>query len=906
MTYQEKTEAARPGAAIDSRETNYVSEFSTVSSCSSTYLDLEQKCLRDMSNNGFPLKGSLNADGEVHRFSIDNTPSKKDEWYVARTWWFKGIPYLHCTYGSWKSDKKTVFQSWRDKEVGFSIIDREEFSKHVREMEKIAEEERKRRQEEAAIEAKERWDLAERAPITEGHKAYLQLKNIEPYSIRFGKNPSGHDAIILPLWNIQGAIRSLQFISVNPHDHSVYKTFLSGGEKKGCFFVIASLKQAESFFVVEGFATGASLYKADGRPVVISFDCGNLEAVVGALRTKYKHQEIIIAGDDDVETNDNPGRSKANNVAGKHNCKVVFPKFPSDLKLENGKKPTDFNDLYSIYGHDEVKKQLQDCVAYIENNAEKIDEDSPNQSNEKANPATSSDLWGNPIEFQETLPPVPAFDPLLLPKAFQHYAEDVAERMQCPIEFVVVPLLVGFSSLIGCGCSIRPKQRDNWTIIPNLWGGIIGPPSVLKTPALNEGMVPIAHLEKLADEKYEELSISNKSEQVEIKLRKARIEGQLKEAISHENDSAIEGCKAALTSLEKEACLVPWKRYKTNDATIEKLAEILRDNPRGILIFRDELIGFLVSLEKEGREGDRAFYLEGWNGHSSSPVKSDRIGRGTISCNPCISVLGGIQPSKLRSYLFDTVNDISNDGLFQRFQVMVYPDIPKTFKLIDREPNRKAKDRVINIALKIAETDFISMGAKIEDNYPLPILRFDPSAQEFFNIWYSELKNRQLTGGDDEFFVQHLGKYPKLLASLALINYLVRVADGESSSSVSYEDVNLAAALCAYLEAHARRIYSIVEHRSVLKAKSLLKKLKQGDLVDGFSLRDVYRKGWSGLTTANDAGESLAELVERGWLKEEKVPGSPQGGGSTARYRIHPTLLKVRGSLADTTDETDK
>jgi Protein of unknown function (DUF3987) len=51
-------------------------------------------------------------------------------------------------------------------------------------------------------------------------------------------------------------------------------------------------------------------------------------------------------------------------------------------------------------------------------------------------------------------------------------------------------------------------------------------------------------------------------------------------------------------------------RYMTNDATIEKIAEILRDNPDGILYYRDELMGWLRSLDKAGREADRAFYLE--------------------------------------------------------------------------------------------------------------------------------------------------------------------------------------------------------------------------------------------------------------------------------------------------------
>ena len=35
------------------------------------------------------------------------------------------------------------------------------------------------------------------------------------------------------------------------------------------------------------------------------------------------------------------------------------------------------------------------------------------------------------------------------------------------------------------------------------------------------------------------------------------------------------------------------KRYMVNDATVEKLGELLRENPRGLLYFRDELTGLL-------------------------------------------------------------------------------------------------------------------------------------------------------------------------------------------------------------------------------------------------------------------------------------------------------------------------
>jgi Protein of unknown function (DUF3987) len=70
------------------------------------------------------------------------------------------------------------------------------------------------------------------------------------------------------------------------------------------------------------------------------------------------------------------------------------------------------------------------------------------------------------------------------------------------------------------------------------------------------------------------------------------------------------------------------RRLIVNDTTVEKLGELLNQNPNGVLIFRDELTGFLRTLDCESHETDRAFYLEAWNG--TRRFVHDRIGRGTI------------------------------------------------------------------------------------------------------------------------------------------------------------------------------------------------------------------------------------------------------------------------------------
>src|SRR5829696_4184667 len=143
------------------------------------------------------------------------------------------------------------------------------------------------------------------------------------------------------------------------------------------------------------------------------------------------------------------------------------------------------------------------------------------------------------------------------------------------------------------------------------------------------------------------------------------------------------------------------RRYKTEDATVEKIGDLLIENPQGILNHRDELSGWFRSLDKQGREGDRAFYLESWNGTGSFDV--DRIGRGSIHIPAlCLSILGGIQPGPLSNYIYQAVQgEQGADGLLQRFQLTVWPDPPKTWRNVDRYPDAEAKNRVYEVFKKL-------------------------------------------------------------------------------------------------------------------------------------------------------------------------------------------------------------
>ena len=340
--------------------------------------------------------------------------------------------------------------------------------------------------------------------------------------------------------------------------------------------------------------------------------------------------------------------------------------------------------------------------------------------------------------------------------------------------------------------------------------------------------------------------------------------------------------KAELAGLEPPDEPRP-RRFKTNDATTEKIGDLLVHNPAGLLVFRDELIGLLASWDKEGREGDRAFYLEGWNGTGSFNI--DRISRGSLRVpNLCLSVFGGIQPDLLESYLASMTSNLDNDGRIQRFQVLVFPD-GVAWQWVDRHPAKGAREAVRDVFDRLANFDPLLCGANAANDFvKLPHVGFDQNAQEIFVEWATSLNTVKIDREQSPLMRQHLAKFEKLFCAIALILHL---AEGRSGD-VREDTAERAAAWCDYLEGHARRVYALLDASKITAAQALGSKLAARKLIDGFTAREVARKGWRNLDTAAKAEAALALLEENGWVRAIEGPDQPQGGRPTVRYCVNP------------------
>lgn len=811
---------------------------------------------------------AVEADGKLRRFPSNGKRGDDSGWYVLHP---DGIPA--GSFGDWRSG---VSQTWRA-DIGRKLSPPEEAAYRLKidAQRRAREAEEADRRERARLQAEEIW---KRAGPVESH-GYLASKGIRPNGARLYRGPliiSGlrcDGCLVVPLRDTEGQIWTLEFISPNGE-----KRFLPNGDKRGHYYPIG--KPADKIIICEGYATGASLHEVTGEGVANAMDAGNLLPVARALRSKYPHTTLIIAADNDQWTEGNPGITKAKEAAQAANAGLVWPQF----KDSEG-KPTDFNDLHQREGAEAIIAQLA--------SVQKIHTpDVLTKLTEGGNPSESGLLsvlsvgkdstFPKPQPLPEGLPPVADFDFALLPDTLQNWARDICERVQCPPDYVGVTIMAALGSVIGRKVGIRPQGRTDWTEYPNQWALSVGRPGVLKSPAMEAALSPLKRLALQASESYR---VESAEYERGSKLTKIRMEAAEKTA--REKLRKNQNADVSMDLMIEEADAPTLKRYIANDTSAESLGELHRQNPNGILVFRDELVSLLKGLDREESAAARGFYLTGWNGNS--PYTFDRIGRGLHLHIPavCLSLLGSTQPGRIAEYLRAAVKGgAGDDGLIQRFGLLVWPDVGNTWRDVDRWPDTEARRAANEVFEKLDKLDASGIGGQQDDFDQSWYLRFDDEAICLFREWREGWEAKLRSGDLHPALESHLAKYRKLVPSLALILHLANGGSGPVSKRATLQ----ALAWGEYLETHARRAYASVTSPEVTAAKAIIEKLRKGELSRTFAARDVYRRGWAHLSDRQHVLDALQLLAD---LDRLLVHTQTTEGRTATVYEANPRGLEA-------------
>lgn len=541
---------------------------------------------------------------------------------------------------------------------------------------------------------------------------------------------------------------------------------------------------------------------------------------------------------------------------------------------------SDWNELDPLQGHparEVIRKRLD---AIIEENLREIPQEW--EANEE---------WSDPLPIETALRRVHRLPEKMLPPAVAARLIDIQRRVGCPLEYLAVSMAVHAGAAIGTSLGIRPKRRDTWIVIPNLWGIGAGPVSTMKTYALLTAGEPLRTLDtKLHDEYTNHLQEHEKKKFVwEQKMAALRERGR-SSAKGNPKKFTDEKPEDVAEHLPDAPEAPPLKRFIINDSTIEAVGQILSVNPRGVLLFQDELYNLLKGWDREGRQSDRPFYLMSWNGNI--PWTIDRATKAQIRIpNLCVSILGGMQPDTLRRYVLDAGEDL-NDGLIQRFQLLIYldkQDLHADPEGVDDNEDEAAKYAYELAFNELASMNWVDFGAEPGQT---PYFKFGNDAQLVYAEWADLLKEK-IRMEENPFMEQHLAKYQSLFPSLALIFHCLDLASRRvPPGPITEEAAQLAADWCEWLEEHARRVYEMSKPVSLAAADQLAEKIKTGKLPTRFNVRIIQQKCWRLLKQNTDIMNACRQLAELNWLRQV-TSQNKRGGPPKIEFLVNPEITNA-------------
>jgi putative DNA primase/helicase len=259
-------------------------------------------------------------DGDIHRFHVPgDKQGSLNGWYVLHA---DGI--ASGCFGSWKAGTSHTWSSRKPADR----IEAQLISQRIEQARNQREAEQHHRQQAAAENAKRLWRDARRADPAH---PYLVAKGTRPHALR----QSG-DVLLVPLTR-DGQLVNLQRIKPDGD-----KRFLFGGMVKGVCSVLGIITSGKPLYLCEGMATGATIHENTGAAVACAMNAGNLLPAGQRLQRQHPDAVLIVAGDDDRQTEGNPGRTAAIKTAAALGCGLVFPEWPAHAPLAL----SDFNDLH--------------------------------------------------------------------------------------------------------------------------------------------------------------------------------------------------------------------------------------------------------------------------------------------------------------------------------------------------------------------------------------------------------------------------------------------------------------------------------------------------------------------------------------------------------------------------------
>ena len=188
--------------------------------------------------------------------------------------------------------------------------------------------------------------------------------------------------------------------------------------------------------------------------------------------------------------------------------------------------------------------------------------------------STKTADWPSPKPLSASLPAVEPFDSELLPGPLRDYVVDIAARLQVPVDFPAATIVVALAGAIGRRAGIHPKVHDDWEVVPNLWGGIVGRPGLMKSPCISAVLKPLVKMQSKAMERYKRDLERYESELKKHKILESVWEKESKKAAG-DGIGIDDFCPASAGTGEKRSAV------KLTERTHEKATKALHSRREG-------------------------------------------------------------------------------------------------------------------------------------------------------------------------------------------------------------------------------------------------------------------------------------------------------------------------------------
>lgn len=772
---------------------------------------------------GLEAPDSINPDGAIHRFSTNGKPRDDSGWYMLHT---DGI--AAGAFGCWREGLQSTWCAKSDSTM--TAAEREAHRQRVKAMQAQREAELIQRQQSAATDAARRWQGATNCT----RHAYLTAKGVQAHGVKIeGEN------LLIPMRDTTGTLHSLQTITPDGD-----KRFLSGGRVKGCYHSIG--QPAGVLIVCEGYATGASIHEATGHAVAVAFNAGNLEGVAVALRTKYPAIKIIVAADDDWQTDGNPGLTKATAAAQAVGGLLAVPVFPADRP----DKATDFNDLQSVAGVAAV------AVAIVA--------------------AVNSD-WP---ELQPLIVQIhPQEYPLdALPDAVRYAVQEVAGFVKAPIPLIATSALAALSVAIQAHTDVQRAIKLEGPC--GLFFCGIADSGERKTSCDGYFTKAIHDYQTREHEKAKPLIQAYETDLDAWKAQRGGVQEKIK-SLAKEG-KPTKSLIDQLHDLDKDKPRPPRvPRLIYSDATPEALASSLVNGWPSGGVFSNE--GGIVlgghAMNKDVAMRNMARLNQLWDGKVAATDRATTESYGDTTARLTMSLQ--VQEPTLRAFFDNTKGLARGTGFLARFLV-AWPESTMGTRMFTSPPDGWPALAVFNGRL----TAILERQAPVDDNGILTpaMLTLAPDAKEAWVTFHDAIETELATGGE-LYDLRDVGS--KAADNVARMAALFHVFAG-SIGPIDFDCVESAVQIITWHLFEAKRFLGELampaELANPMRLETWMLDWCRREGTDKVATREVQRNGPYGLRDKSVIAEAVRELAELGRARLVTV-------GKKRVIQINPALL---------------